>query len=371
MIILIATLLAISVAVVIGVNVWIRFHPQFGGRMSSAHSSRYAQSAQWNGKKFVNATKTIMEIKAKEVPGLIHSQLTGRKYRMPAHPLPMPDFDLESWSADPQLNKVVWFGHSAVLFRVSGKNILIDPMLGPNAAPISPFRVKRFSHDVLRVIDQLPPLDLIMLTHDHYDHLDLASIQLLKSKSNQWITLLGVKRHLVAWGIPPDSVEEMDWWDSYSFEDITITCTPSRHFSGRGISDRAKSLWGGFAIKTAEQSLYWTGDGGRGEHFKEVGERLGPFDLAFVECGQYNRMWHDIHMFPEETVTAALDSKSKVAIPVHWAGFALALHPWQEPAERFVAEAEARSQSYALPELGVIYPINASMPSVSWWQDHV
>ncbi len=161
-------------------------------------------------------------------------------------------------------------------------------------------RLVRNGENTLNLVEQLPTLDAILLTHDHYDHLDLESIRRLKNKTENWLVALGVGRHLEKWGIPKNSITEFGWWQKVDFLGIEITATPSRHFSGRGPFDRAKSLWCGWVFKSANHAIYWSGDGGYGEHFKEIGERLGPFDWGFMECGQYNERWHQIHMYPED-----------------------------------------------------------------------
>jgi L-ascorbate metabolism protein UlaG (beta-lactamase superfamily) len=250
--------------------------------------------------------------------------------------------------------------------RLDNKTILIDPMFGSNAAPIAPFSVQRFSQNTLELNDEFPEIDLVLISHDHYDHLDYDSIQKLKSKTKHFYVALGVKRHLVSWGIPENTITEFDWWDENPFDGIQITFTPTRHFSGRGLTDRAKSLWGGWALKTAKENIWFSGDSGYGEHFKEIGKRLGPFDFAFMECGQYNENWHQIHMYPEESVQAAIDAKVKNMMPVHWAGFALAQHTWTEPVERFTQEATAKKLNYCLPKIGQLFDSNHSI-TARWW----
>lgn len=209
-----------------------------------------------------------------------------------------------------------------------------------------------------------------MITHDHYDHLDLASIKKLKGKSEKWFVALGVKRHLIKWGINSENIQEFDWWENTSFEGIEFTFTPSRHFSGRGLTDRAQSLWGGFTMITESFKVYWSGDGGEGPHFKAVAEKLGPFDWAFMENGQYNELWHAIHMYPEEAVIAGMEAKAKVLTPVHWAGFPLALHHWKDPIERFVSEAQKQGQHISTPMLGEIIDMQSTKPKTNhWWTD--
>ena len=206
----------------------------------------------------------------------------------------------------------------------------------------------------------------MLISHDHYDHLDYDSIQKLKNKTNQFYVALGVKRHLVSWGIPENIITEFNWWDEIPFEEIQITFTPTRHFSGRGLTDRAKSLWGGWALKTAKENIWFSGDSGYGEHFKEIGTRLGPFDFAYMECGQYNENWHQIHMYLEESIQAAIDANAKNIMPVHWAGFALAQHTWIEPVERFNQEAINKNLAYCLPQIGELFSSDHSLTN-SWW----
>jgi L-ascorbate metabolism protein UlaG (beta-lactamase superfamily) len=186
-------------------------------------------------------------------------------------------------------------------------------------------------------------------------------------KVSQYYVALGTARHLIDWGVDEDKITEFDWWDNDSFADISITFTPSRHFSGRGLTDRAKSLWGGWVFKTNTESIYWSGDGGYGDHFKEVGSRLGPFDFGMMECGQYNENWHQIHMYPEEAVQAALYAGVKKAMPVHWAGFALAQHHWKDPIERFTAEAKLEGLEILTPRIGEQFSYTAQDKG-RWWE---
>jgi L-ascorbate metabolism protein UlaG (beta-lactamase superfamily) len=241
-------------------------------------------------------------------------------------------------------------------------------MLGPNTTPIAPMATKRFSENTLNLIDDFPEIDIVLLTHDHYDHLDLASIEKLRHKTTHFYVALGVKRHLVRWGIPSNRITEFDWWQSKVIDDIQITFTPTRHFSGRGISDRSKTLWGGWAFKSSNENIWFSGDGGYGNHFKTIGEKLGPFDLAFMECGQYNVDWKLIHLFPEEAVQAAIDANATKIIPVHWAGFALSYqHTWKEPADDFIKYAKSKKRTYMLPKIGELFETSSDLKEF-WWQ---
>jgi L-ascorbate metabolism protein UlaG (beta-lactamase superfamily) len=243
-------------------------------------------------------------------------------------------------------------------------------MLGNDASPVGPIRTKRFSEGLLALVDDLPEIDLMILSHDHYDHLDYVSIEKLKTKTKQYFVALGIKRHLVNWGIDEKNIKEFDWWNSEIFSGIKITFTPTRHFSGRGITSMAKCLWGGWVFKTEFENIWFSGDSGYGEHFKKIGEQLGPFDFAMVECGQYCVDWPQIHMFPAESVQAVIDAKVNKAMPVHWAAFNLSYqHSWYEPVEDFINYANKRGVKYITPAIGEIFTISA-LDTEDWWTNH-
>ncbi len=342
---------------------------QFGGKVTKKLIERYGQSPNWDGEKFINLEETTMQINFHTLPELLYKQFFEKEGREPNRPIPIQSFDQEQFLAPSDRSKFIWYGHSVVLIRISGKTILIDPMLGPDASPIAPFATKRFSENSLGVIGQLPEIDLMLLTHDHYDHLDVASIKKLKSKTSQYFVALGVKRHLTHWGLDESIISEFDWWDEIRLDDITITFTPSRHFSGRGLSDRAKSLWGGWVLQTSSENIYFSGDGGYGQHFKEIGKKLGPFDFGFMECGQYNENWHQIHMYPEESVKAAIDAGVKITMPVHWGGFSLAQHTWKDPIERFTKSSVNEGLEFITPAIGELFNFK-SHKSTSWWDNY-
>lgn len=345
-----------------------QFKLQFGGKPTAADIERYRQSPNWKDGKFQNEEETIMSVSFWEIPVVIYKQLTNTKGRFPEKPLPVAPFDKEAFLADQSAFKFAWYGHSALLMRIEAQTILIDPMLGDNVTPIAPAKSPRFSENTLALIDDFPEIDLMIISHDHYDHLDLDSILKLREKTHQYFVTLGVKRHLVKWGVDPTKIKEFDWWDQHSFANIKITSTPTRHFSGRGLTDRAKSFWGGWAFQTENNNIWFSGDGGYGKHFKEIGERLGPFDFAFMESGQYNEKWRMIHMFPDESVQAALDANVKLAMPVHWGGFTLAQHSWKEPAEEFLQYCKEHKLNYFFPKLGELVDPFTSERKEAWWE---
>ncbi len=342
---------------------------QFGGKLNDRLKDRYSKSDQWIDGEFKNLEKTNMSFSFHSLPKLLYKQFFDTKGREPKSPLSIIPFNETEFLASSDRSKMIWYGHSVALLRIDGKTLLIDPMLGPDAAPIAPFKSTRFSKDTLKLIDHLPPIDILLLTHDHYDHLDLASIEKLIPKVDKYFVSIGTGRHFESWGVHTNQIIEFDWWDRQQIDNLEITLTPSRHFSGRGLKDNSKSLWGGWVFKTPNENIYWSGDGGYGEHFKEIGKRLGPFDFGVMECGQYNENWHQIHMFPEESVQAALDAGVQKAMAVHWAGFSLAQHTWKDPIERFVKAAEDKGLAHATPALGELFSYSEDVKK-RWWENY-
>lgn len=338
---------------------------QFGGKIEERHLKKYQQSPNWRDGKFQNFIETKLSFSPFIIPRIIYKQLTNVAKRAPQKPIEVdtPSFDLfmeKDFS-------MVWFGHSVILMRIAGKTLLIDPMFGPTAAPIMPGGPKRFSPQMLDMIDKLPEIDLVLFTHDHYDHLDLESVLKIKGKVGQYFVALGVARHLEAWGVSESQIQEFDWWDTHPFEQINITFTPTRHFAGRGAFDRQKSLWGGWVFDFGGKKIWFSGDGGYGDHFKEVGRRLGPFDFGLMECGQYNDDWRPVHLFPDESVQAAIDAGVQKIMPVHWGGFSLSYqHGWKEPAEAFAKEAENAGLPTIFPRIGEVFNVD-QLSEKHWW----
>ena len=335
---------------------YLNLNPQFGGKVRPEDLARFAKSKQWTGKQFENRIPADMSMSLPKGIKLLSDSFKRRDIRQPKEKLPVLPFDKAAF-LEGDAPRFIWFGHSVIFLRMKGKNILIDPMMGDNATSIAPFATKRFSDKTLQIIDQPHEISVLCMSHDHYDHLDYKSIQKLKHKTKHFYVALGVSRHLEKWGIPAAKITEMDWSDKVQIEDIKLVFTESRHFSGRGLTDRYKSLWGGWIVQSDDANVYWSGDGGYGPHFKEIGEKYGPFDIGFMECGQYNPNWEDIHMYPEESVKAAGESKVKLAMAVHNTGFALAMHAWEEPHQRFKQVGIDQGMAVLRPEIGAIVEI--------------
>jgi L-ascorbate metabolism protein UlaG (beta-lactamase superfamily) len=244
---------------------------------------------------------------------------------------------------------------------------LVDPVFSGNASPVS-FFGKNFKGSNEYKISDFPAIDMVIITHDHYDHMDYKTILELKNKTKHFYTSLGVGAHLNLWGIDNSAITEFDWWDSIQVTDkIFLTAAPGRHFSGRKFK-RNQSLWASYILQTPTEKIFLGGDSGFDTHFKEIGQKYGPFDLALLECGQYNKMWGYIHMMPDEVVQAAIDLKTKVLMPVHWSKFTLALHPWNEPIKKVSIKAKEMKMPITTPLIGEVVTVNQHYPDSIWWE---
>ena len=264
---------------------------------------------------------------------------------------------------------VTWYGHSAILLEIEGKRILIDPMLGPAASPV-PFLTKRFEYEDPIDLDDIVDIDAVLISHDHYDHLDYPTISKIKDKVGHFYTALAVGEHLKHWGISSDKITELDWWQTSKIGHIELVATPARHFSGRGVTDRNKTQWASWVILGRHNRVYFSGDSGYAPHFSEIGDKYGPFDFTMMECGQYNEMWEAIHMMPEQTIQAHIDLKGKIMMPIHWGAFNLSLHDWTDPIERAKAEADRLGVTLLSPYIGdrfVIEKEGPEEPNANWW----
>ena len=261
---------------------------------------------------------------------------------------------------------IVWFGHSSYLIHVKGFNILVDPVFSGSASPMS-FMIKAFPGADAYTPADMPPIDLMIITHNHYDHLDKRTLAQLKPHTKVIYTALGVGRDLQSCLEKNGNITEMDWWETQEVtKGVTLTATPARHFSGRGLK-RGGSLWASFVLEISGYKLFIGGDSGYDTHFKAIGDKYGPFDLVILECGQYNDNWPFIHMKPEETVQAAIDLQGKVLLPVHWGKFALANHPWNDSAKRVTASAAQRSVLVTTPRIGEPVTVGGPYPQEHWW----
>lgn len=291
--------------------------------------------------------------------------LDKSKQNIPPAPLPSVKTDLHQ--LDKNKNLLVWFGHSSYFMQIDGKRILVDPVFSGNASPLR-FTTKSFAGSDIYNVSDLPDIDYLFITHDHWDHLDYPTILQLKTKVKKIITGLGVGAHLIFWGFDRENITEMEWDNQVNPEEgFSVCAVTARHFSGRGFQ-RNKSLWTSFILTTMNKKVFIGGDSGYGSHFAEIGKRFGPFDLAILEDGQYNKNWKYIHMMPEETVQAAIDLRAKKLLPVHWSKFSLSLHAWDEPIIRIKKEADLKSVCLLHPMIGEYVDLDANQKFTSWWE---
>ena len=261
-----------------------------------------------------------------------------------------------------------WFGHSSFLLQIGGKNVLVDPVLSDRCSPVSFAGPKRFSQLPLTA-SELPKIDVVLLSHDHYDHLDFQTIYGIREQVGVFVVPLGVDSILQSWDVPAEKIQAFDWWESIELDGLRITLTPSQHFSGRNPLHRNATLWGGMYLQSEAHSVYYTGDGGYYDVFSAIQERLGAPDLMIGECGQYDPAWANIHMTPEQTVQAGMDVGAAWLIPVHWGSFCICNHAWDDSIRRVTAAAEASGLPIATPQIGetVTFDEIASFTD-RWWE---
>ncbi len=340
---------------------------EFGARPSGDHLRKIESSNNYSNGKFQNKNSTDVSGKMEWGRSLREYMTSGNK--VPNWSIPVKKITPKEISTTPDtLTKVTWFGHSALLLEMDGKKIFIDPMLGEVPAPHPLLGSKRFNDTLPLSIDEIPPLDAVLISHDHYDHLDYGSIQKLKDRVGHFYVPLGVSAHLISWGVKKEVITEMDWWDTTSLGRLQFTAAPARHFSGRGITDRFKTQWSSWIIEGSVDKIYFSGDSGYDTHFKEIGDKYGPFDLAIMECGQYDEQWPLIHMMPEETVQATLDVKADLMLPIHWGSFKLSLHAWEDPIERSTIAAKTNGVKMSTPIIGETITIGEDVPNSRWWE---
>ncbi|MEU7960984.1 MBL fold metallo-hydrolase [Micromonospora humida] len=338
-----------------------------GGRLTGARAERAARSAQFRDGTFHNRVATRTMPGGDPDRNLLRELLFGPQRRRPTAPVPLlrpapaPTTDVER-----ELN-VVWYGHASTLIEIEGHRVLIDPVWSDRCSPSAVVGPKRLHEPPVR-LDELPTVDAILISHDHYDHLDMATVrELVRRQSAPFLVPLGVGAHLDRWGVPDDRIIELDWSQGHRVGGLEITATAAQHFSGRGLR-RDGTLWSSWVVAGAHRKVFYTGDSGYFDGYAEIGAEHGPFDVTLMQIGAYDRAWPGIHMFPEEAVAAHLDLRGDLLLPVHWATFNLALHDWSEPVDRLWAEAKARGVRLAVPRPGERVVVDDPAAVDGWWQ---
>jgi L-ascorbate metabolism protein UlaG (beta-lactamase superfamily) len=351
-------LAAIAVAVAVG---WTAF----GHRAAGARRARMEQSPHWKDGRFVNP-QPLHNDNWRSVKGMFHASPDTS----PRTPVPVATGDARRFQTPPPTGlRVTWFGHSSILIEIDGHRVLTDPLWSGRASPFPWIGPRRWYPPPV-ALAELPAIDVVVISHDHYDHLDQATIAAMKAwKATTFVVPLGVGAHLAYWGIPESRIIELDWWDRARVGGLEIVCAPARHASGRILFDNDARLWAGWALIGSQHRAYYSGDTGLFPAMREIGARLGPFDVTMIEAGQYGRGWPDWHLGPEQAIIAHQMVRVRVMIPVHWGALALAFHGWTEPAERVLAAAARAGATVLVPRPGQSVEPTSPPPFERWWPD--
>jgi len=341
-----------------------------GRKPQGARLERIKASPRWAGEQFRNLHPIIPGLRDPNASmPTLHEFLCGGERRVPRGPLPSMN-PLETW-AKPAASRLraTWLGHSTVLIEIDGLRVLTDPVWGTRASPSRLAGPKRFQ-PVPVPLGALPPLDLVIVSHDHYDHLDYPTIRKLSKRDVPFVTSLGVGAHLEAWGVPPERIVELDWWESHRLPNtgLTVTAAPSQHFSGRRLKERNTTLWSSLVIRSQRHAVFFSGDTGLTTEYQTIRERLGPFDLVMLEVGAFHPAWGDMHLGPQHALEALALLGGGAFLPVHWGTFSLAMHAWDQPAETLLELGPKTGARLVMPRLGEpVEPAHAQGVE-PWWR---
>ncbi|WP_053187905.1 MBL fold metallo-hydrolase [Sunxiuqinia dokdonensis] len=367
---IIMILLTILIALAVLVVLIVRLNPSFGASPTGERMQRIQQSPNFKDGKFQNPVATAMQTEDMPFLRVMKEFLFTKGDRVPTTTIQTMPVDRAAFHQQTDGVKICWLGHSTVLIEMDGQVILTDPVFSQRVSPFSFVGTKAFPYSENYHWENLPKIDLVLLSHDHYDHLDYKTIRSLKDQDLPFVTALGVGAHLERWGIAPERITELDWWESFQFtENIRLTATPARHFSGRGLTNRFSTLWASWVITGPENRVFFGADSGYYPGFKTIGEQYGPFDLVMLECGQYSQYWPYIHMLPEEVIRAANDLGAQSLLPIHWGKYKLSIHPWTEPIERLLQAGNNRNLAIGTPQIGEVFDLDKSLPTPEWWKE--
>jgi L-ascorbate metabolism protein UlaG (beta-lactamase superfamily) len=338
-----------------------------GRRPEGARLERLRASPRWAGDGFRNVHPVLPGLRDPHTPApTLREFLCTSDRRMPPAPLPAVD-PLEAWGRPPGSGlRVTWLGHSTLLIEIGGVRVLTDPVWGLRASPLRVAGPRRFQ-PVPVPVRALPPLDLVLISHDHYDHLDYPTIRQLRRRGMPFVTSLGVGAHLEAWGVPPRQINELDWWESYTLPsaELTVTATPSQHFSGRTRGSRNSTLWSSLVIRSPRHTVFFSGDTGLTTEYQAIRERFGSFDLLMLEVGAFHPAWGDMH---ENALKALALLGGGTFLPIHWGTFALGMHPWDQPAETLLQLAPRAGAQLIMPRLGQATEPARAERVEPWWR---
>ena len=364
-----AIVLAVLAGVGAGAGWAVLSQPQFGARMSGARLERAKANPQYRDGRFVNVQPEAPTTLA-ALGDYVVRQFSGDEVRVPPAPVPVRVVDAAALALAPGASalRALWIGHASTYVELDGLRLLLDPVFAERVSPL-PVGPRRFHPPPIALAD-LPPIDAVLVSHDHYDHLDMATVRHLAARGARFFVPLGIGAHLERWGVPTAQIDEMEWWQRRTLRGVEFVCTPTRHYSGRSLGDRSATLWSSWSVLGPRHRIYYSGDTGYSTHFAEIGSRLGPFDIAFVKIGAYGpgASWLDIHMSPEQAVQAHRDVRARRMFPVHWSTFNLAYHDWDEPVRRAVAEARRTGVALVTPRVGEWVDADQEFASTPWWE---
>ena len=363
-----AALIAITILALIGSTAWL---DALGAAPEGERLERIRRSPNYRDGAFRNPDATSLGVEG-GTGRMLRQWLFGDEQRVPPRPIPIVVRSAADFALPPASGlRATWLGHSTVLVEIDGARVLLDPVWARRASPSTLIGPKRF-HAPPLALEDLPPLDAIMASHDHYDHLDRGVVKALAGSAAQararFVVPLGVGAHLERWGVPPERITELDWAESTTVGALTLTATPARHFSGRGLSDRNHTLWASWSIAGPVHRVFHSGDTGPFAGFADIGARHGPFDLTLIKIGAYGETWPDIHLTPEQAVDVHSKLRGRLLLPIHWGTFNMAFHAWDEPVERVVVAATAGGAPLVVPRPGESVEPARPAPVEPWWR---
>lgn len=341
--------------------------PVFGAKLAGERRTRAEHSGHFRNGVFVNLEPTN-----KLTPGtfgeMLHHQFFGEEQRVPPKAPPVVRRTAADYATPPASGlRATWIGHASVLLEIDGERVLTDPVFSDRCSPFQWAGPERFAPPPI-ALEALPPIDAVVISHDHYDHLDMHTIRVLAERGTQFVVPLGIGAHLERWGIDASQITDLEWHEKKQIGDLQLTATPARHYSGRGVFGGDSTLWASWVIAGPKNRVFFSGDTGYSAQFRKIGETYGPFDLTLIKVGASDPTWQQIHMSPEEAVMTHRDVRGKVLLPVHWGTFNLAYHDWYEPADRVLVAATKAGFTIAVPKLGEWVEPPAAVPATAWWR---
>lgn len=357
-------LLIIIICIILFAFLFIKLYKPFGSSPNKKDKEDYAKRSEiFKDGKFQNTGSFQVMSKWTDK----YKDRSDGKGKIPTDEVPIKKFSYIESNSDEVL--FTWFGHSSVLIQIHDMNILVDPIFDERTSPVSFIGPKRYSKVPLEIKD-LPTIDVVLLTHDHYDHVSYKTLTAINDKVKKFLVPLGIDKDLEKFGIENSKIENMAWWEEKTIDGLLIACTPSRHFSGRYLIDSNDTLWSSWVLKDENYTIFDSGDGGYGSHFTEIKEKYGKIDLAILDGSQYDEAWHDVHMFPEEAVQASIDLESEITFLDHYGAYSLSNHSWDDPINRFTIEAKEKNIKYITPLIGESINLKDYKDYQNeWWKD--